>query len=214
MSITRTLLRTCITLSAAMLLLATAIHTASARNLSLSNQRFLVFWSRWEFREPSGFLVIRCRLTLDGSFHARSIVKSRGSLIGAITRPDIDKENCTGGQAQAKGPFPWHVTYDSFTGALPNITSARIGISRFRFLLISPGLSTCEYGNATDNLIFSAGLTGSEITSLTPVEGSNSFTLIEGTAFCPGAPRLVTEVNDRGVVTLLNSNTRIRITLI
>jgi len=211
---TRTLLRTCIALAGASLLLATAIHTASARNLSISNQRFLVFWSKIEFRENGGFVSLRCRITLDGSFHERTIVKSRGSLIGAVTRVDVDKNNCTGGQALAKGPFPWHVTYDSFTGALPNITTIRIGISRFRYLLIAPGLATCEYGNATDNVIASVGLTGGEITSMTPVEGSNTTTLIEGTAFCPAAGRLVTEASDRGVVTLLNSNTRIRITLI
>jgi len=198
----------------AAMMLSAVVGAASARNLSISNQRFLVFWSRLEFREPIGFLVVRCRVTLDGSFHERTIVKSRGSLIGAVTRVDVDKNNCTGGQALAKGPFPWHVTYDSFTGALPNITTVRIALSRFRFLLISPGAATCEYGNATDNVVGSVGLTGSEVTSLVPVEGSNTATFIEGTGPCPATGRLVTEASDRGVVTLLNSNTRIRITLI
>jgi len=197
----------------AALLLSAAISTAGARSLSVSSQTIRATWSRLEFNQESIGLSVRCQVTLEGSFHSRTIAKVARALIGAITRVDVFTERCTGGFAKGKPPFPWHITYESFTGTLPTITSVRLLLARFRFLLIVPGLATCEYGTATDNVTGAANLNASgEVTSLAPVAGSNIAHKTEpSTIFCPNEGVLV---GPEGVVTALNSTTRIRVTLI
>jgi len=208
----RTSAKLSLTALIAALLLSAAISTAGARSLSVSSQTIRAVWSRLEFNEEGIGLSVRCQLTLEGSFHSRTITKVRGALIGAITRVDVFTERCTGGWLKGKPPFPWHITYESFTGALPAITSVRLLLARFRYLLISPGLATCEYGTATDNVVYSAAMTSGEITSLSPVAGSNLPHKTEpSTFFCTNAGALV---GPEGVVTALNSTAKLRVTLI
>ena len=193
----------------AALLLASAISTASARSLSVSNQNIRVMWSSLEF---NGGVIVRCRVTLEGSFHSRTIVKMARTLIGAITRATVDELDCTNGNGRPRNEtLPWHITYEGFTGTLPNITSVFVLLSRLRFLLTVPGLCTGEYGIATDNITGRATLNaGREITELEPVAGRNRATLHSGTVFCPGSGTF----GGRGTVTLLGTTTRIRVTLI
>jgi hypothetical protein len=209
---------------ATIFLLALATSSASARNLSLSNQNFRVTWTSLEFTGAE-ISVLRCPVTLEGSFHARTIVKAR-ALIGALTRAVINQAACSGGIFAAfngteryngttsPNTLPWHVTYDSFTGTLPNISTLRIAISRFRFgLRDSAGFCTGQYGNETDSIVAGAVIgAGREVISLTPIAGSNTWTLIrrDGGIFCPGSMR----IDGTGNVTLLGAATRITVTLI
>ena len=194
---------------ASSLLLALGITTASARNLSFSNQTIRVAWSSVEFTSS---VIVRCRLTLEGSFHTRTITKVVRSLIGSITRATMDEANCTNGNGRARTEtLPWHLTYEGFTGTLPNIDSIFAVISRFRLNMTVPGLCTADYGIATDNITGQAVVGGgSEFTTLTPVTGRNRVTLHSGGAFCPGSAAF----GGTGNVTILNSTTRVRITLI
>lgn len=190
----------------AALLLASAVSTASARNLSISNLNIRATWSRLEF--TSGLGTARCALILEGSFHSRTIAKAPGTLIGAITR--FAYGPCTGGTPRTRG-FPWRLSYESFSGILPSIGSVRLLLSRF---VIQEG--NCTYGSSTDNLAFEAGLSAGEITTLKPVEGRNRYHLLEG----PGGPfscaleYTMASSADDGIVRLLNSTTRVRLTLI
>jgi hypothetical protein len=201
---------------AAALLLSAAVSTASAGRLSVSNQNLRVTWSRLEFQAPSRSVTVRCQVTLEGSFHSRTITKTPGTLIGALTRINVKTETCTGGRAQPSRPAPWHVTYEGFTGTLPNITSVRLLLARFQFDIIAIGV-TCRMGTATDNVTGSAALNATgEVTSLAPVGGRNTANLLEGPGGgeffgCPSSGVLV---GTEGVVTVLNSTTRIRVTLI
>ena len=205
----RTFARTSTAVLAAALLLAAAVNTASARVLSVSNQNIRVTWSSLE---EVGAITVRCRVTLEGSFHSRTIVKVARTLIGAITRATVDEANCTNGSESPRNEtLPWHLTYEGFAGTLPNIFSVFVLLSRFRFRLISPGICTADYGIATDNITSRASLNASrEITELEPVAGRNRLTLHSGTAFCPGSRTFL----GRGTVTLLGTTTRIRVTLI
>ena len=193
----------------AALLLASAISTASASRLSVSNQNIRVTWSSLEFQ---GLVTVRCRVTLEGSFHSRTIVKVARTLIGAITRADVDEANCTNGIGRPRNEtLPWHITYEGFTGTLPNIATVLVLLSRLRFNLIVPGACTGDYGIATDNITGRATLNASrEITELEPVTGRNRANLHSGTPFCPGSGTFAS----RGTVTLLGTTTRIRVTLI
>ena len=197
----------------AALLLASALSAASARNLELSEQRIRVTWSRIEF--GNSLFTLSCQLTLEGSFHSRTIAKVAGLLIGSITRTNLKSETCSGlggGTATPKG-FPWHLTYESFTGTLPSITSIRLLLSRFLMEFVVLGIR-CTYGTTTDNVTFSAALNAArEVTNLTPLEGRNVGHKLEGGEFCPPELRLMSTAGD-GLVRVLNTTTRVRVTLI
>jgi hypothetical protein len=195
------------------LLLSAALSTSSARNLSVSNENIRVTWSRLEFQTS---VTVRCHITLEGRFHSRTIAKVARTLIGLITRVDIHEASCTGGRYRPLNT-PWHLTYESFSGTLPNITSVRLLLARFRYELRASlfGIpATCFYGNETDNITYSAAVNASrEVTELTPVTGRNTATLIEGTFGCPGSRTLVSGLGD-GRAAVAGTTTRIRVTLI
>jgi len=204
-------------------LLASAIATATARNLSTSEQNVRVTWASLEFTSEITE-AIRCRITLEGSFHARTIAKVARQLIGAVTKAII-AHPCTnaeawahnGTEAEPRGTtpntLPWHITYEGFSGTLPNITLIFLLLSRARFLVSTPG---CQgtYVNSTDNVtgnVVRDPATGA-ITTLTPVAGRDRITLVTrlGGIFCPERGGFVGTAQ----VTRLASATRITITLI
>jgi hypothetical protein len=108
--------------SSVAIMLAMTAGGASARNLSTSSQRFRITWSPLTF--TAGTSVVACPVTLEGSFHSRTIVKSLSSLIGYITRAVIvgTLPTCVGGTATVHTErLPWHVRYGGFRGRLPTI---------------------------------------------------------------------------------------------
>lgn len=194
----------------AALLLASAIGTASARSFSITSQTIRATYRRLEFAPEFPGPVVSCPVTLEGSFHSRSFAKVRSTLIGAITRAAAREASCTNGRVILES-LPWHLTYESFTGLLPNITTLQVLVSRFR-LTLSVSARVCTYGTATDNLTFRAVVNGSaEFTELLQVEGRNRFNLVEG--FCNGPGSLAASIGE-GAITALNASTRIRLTLI
>ena len=217
----RTSVKLLLSALAASLLLAAAVGTASASRISVSNQNIRVTWSRLTFE---GGAAIVCAVTIEGSFHTRTIEKVARSLIGAITKAIVNRASCTGGTGSTfngvetyngrvpANTLPWHVTYESFRGTLPNITAVNILLSRFRFGIEIPGICTGEVGNATDNVTGEAAVgAGGQVTRITPVAGSNRATIIRnGGIFCPATG----ELNGAGEVFLLGTTTRISVTLI
>jgi len=207
----RITIRASLTALIAAMLLASALSAASARNLSVSNNMFRATWSRMEFQ--SSLVTVRCQVTIEGSMHSRTIPKISGLLIGSVTRIDIKEASCTGGTARPDRPPPWHVTYEGFTGSLPTIATVRFLAQRFQFAIASMGV-TCKYGNATDTVTNTLILNASgEATNILPLTGRNIANLLEGGGLCPAAGTMVSTTED-GRVTLLNSTTRIRVTLI
>jgi len=195
----------------AAMLLASALSTASARNFEVSNQTFNATWSRLEFQ--SSLVTIRCLVTIEGSFHSRTIPKIERLLIGSVTKIQIKEDSCTNGRARPERPPPWHLTYEGFTGRLPNIETIRLLLSRFQFAIIALGV-TCKYGTSTDNLTGSAALNaGREVTNIQPLTGRNIANLLEGGGLCPASGTLVGGPSD-GIVRLLETTMRIRVALI
>ena len=110
---------------AAILVLAAAAGLASANRLSYSTQAFRIIWSRLTFSESGGGIHISCPVTLEGSFHARTLTKTR-AYVAHITSAAVDDPNCQEGHASIlEESLPWDVMYDSFRGRLPSITSVR-----------------------------------------------------------------------------------------
>jgi hypothetical protein len=116
---------------AAAIVLAALVGAASAHRLAMSSQSFRATWTEFRFIE-TGTRVIRCKLTLEGSFHSRTLSKVLEQLIGYVTRATT--ETCTGGSVEfLPSTLPWHVRYDGFSGTLPRITEIHIRVIGFSF---------------------------------------------------------------------------------
>ncbi|HEX7292322.1 MAG TPA: hypothetical protein VF250_14470 [Conexibacter sp.] len=154
MKISRVLLAT----ASASVLLGALASCASARGFSLSNQSMRATFTSVEI---TIFEEVRCQLTLEGSFHSRTIAKVARSLIGYITRAVVGP--CNGTTATIlRETLPWHVRYQGFLGALPDITSitthvigAGLRLGGFGFACLvgtteaEPGILTYDRNNTT-----------------------------------------------------------------
>jgi hypothetical protein len=96
--------------------------------------------------EEATFAVI-CELSLVEELERR-IEKSVGAVIGDVISATMS--NCREGRVRLLGPEvgrPWRITYVSFTGTLPSITSLRREIRGFGLLLETFfGAAQCLYG--------------------------------------------------------------------
>jgi len=109
----------------ATLLLAALVESASARSFSTSSQRFRATFTSFEITGPAA--TVRCQLTFEGSFHARTFAKVAGSLLGYVDRSTLG--TCAEGTATLlREALPWHIRYLSFANSLPLITSIRMNI--------------------------------------------------------------------------------------
>jgi hypothetical protein len=124
----------------AALTLAALGGTGSGNRISISEQRFLAIWPREAQLNVSGSgFEVACELTLEGSFHYSTFLKTR-SLVGHITRARLGPiENCSrrngitsytilGTNAEGRLTTPWPIFYDSFSGRLPRMEGIRLGI--------------------------------------------------------------------------------------
>ena len=192
----------------ATLLMALAISTASARNLSISNQNIRITFNNLELgvEEVS---TTTCHITLEGSFHSRTLSKTPDTLVGFLTR--VTTGNCNAAVTVLTATLPWHIRYAGFSGRLPAIASilARgIGAA----FGIEPGLGiNCLFRS---NVNFSAlrntatgELTGIEVpTQEAPLTSGGGFGCPANTGFFRSG--------GNGSVMLLGVTTRLTVTLI
>jgi hypothetical protein len=129
---------------AAALVLASAVSTASARRFELSNQSFRLVWAHLIFQ--GGGAEVECPVTLEGSFHSRTLSKVSGQLVGYITRAIVahpcEKNEgwaLNGVEVTPSGAspqtLPWHIQYNSFSGTLPTISLIRVALIDASFLV-------------------------------------------------------------------------------
>jgi hypothetical protein len=154
---------------AAAAVLAVLVSTASANRLSISNPAIRAVWAPVTVIIPESSLEFVCAMTLEGSFHSSTIQKVAGALVGYITRASVGHP-CSGAGEMwvhngTEAPLgnvrptslPWHMTYQGFTGTLPNISEVRLllrGIrvtSMWRVGEITLCLAT--FGNAEESII-------------------------------------------------------------
>ena len=208
---------------AATLLLAVAVSSASGRALSVTTQTFRATWSSLEF--TSAIVTIRCRTTIEGSFHSRTIAKVERLLVGAVTRAII-AHACTNGEAwfdngseaeplgTAPRKLPYHLTYERFFGMLPAITGVGFLLSRISVAVRVNYMGfTCQarYGDSADNATLT--VLREEVTAeLTLIQAAGNLALVDSLAdsICPGRIGL----REIGDTTVLGSTNRITITLI
>jgi hypothetical protein len=205
----RTSFTTVVVALVAALLLALSLP-AAARNLSYSAQQFRIMWASLSFSAEEGGISITCPVTLEGSFFERTATKVRDVLRSRITRSTVG--SCSEGNATILAETqPWDVTYQSFTGVLPNISGVRYALLNAAFQ-VEPGLgivclarTTTAFPAAGD----AARDANGRITSLTP--DSSLAIPTTGSLACPRAGIFTGsgEVFVQG-----SSSTRVTLTLI
>jgi hypothetical protein len=138
-------------------LICIATGTASARSFSISNQTWrAIFYpfleeerrEQIEISNESGTTIYRCRLTLEGSFHSRSIAKVAETLIGYVNRAALGECGFLDTRLLSE-TLPWHVRYRSFLGALPNIISLSTAIVGMAMSIRDPLTGTVCLGRST-----------------------------------------------------------------
>jgi hypothetical protein len=212
----------------ATLLMGLAVSSATAGRFSVSNRNFRVTWANLIFEGQTAEgaeagLNVTCPVTLEGSFHSATIRKTERALIGAISRGIVKRESCRSNLEPARATIlqetlPWHLTYESFAGTLPNITSITVLLRRYAFQLSATIFANrCLYrdaGNPEENQagIITRNTATGALSTLTPATGRRA-SFFSGAPFpeqCPPFGRLSGE----GQVFLLGNTTRISVTLI
>jgi hypothetical protein len=131
----------------AALALGALVSAATATRLAVSNQLFRVTWKSLSFNGGSSFGQVLCPVTIEGTFHSRTIVKSVGALIGFVTSATVASSSCTGGSARVlQESLPWHVLYTGFEGTLPKIATLFVSMLGGKFQVHSNlNLQNCLY---------------------------------------------------------------------
>jgi hypothetical protein len=191
----------------AALILGALVGTASAAHLSSSTSNFRIVWTSLELE--SG-VTVRCPVTIEGSIHSRTFVKTANALIGYITKAIFSEASCVGGKARALTEnFPWHIPYSSFSGNLPTIAKVRFNLIGMRLLVLATfpiiGEVSCLYTSETGHpaTLELNRETGGGITSTTA--GGR----INGTGVCPEG-----SLRGSGATTTLGTSLVASITLI
>jgi hypothetical protein len=170
-----------VALAAAMLFTS----AASARSFSITNQNIRATWRELIFEgkpeRPNNPGPIRCAVTMEGSFHTRTIIKEAGALIGYITRAQV-QHPCVGGEyifhngtetilrGRPETTLPWHLRYSSFTGRLPDITALNVVMRGMVMSADFTGLLRCleTFGSETEERIWIFNIAAGTITSFQP----------------------------------------------
>jgi hypothetical protein len=193
----------------ALIFAAAIAGTAFGRRIEVSNQAFRIAWRSLRFFSGAGEPDVTCPVTMEGSFHSRTISKVSGQLVGYITRVTVAPQTeppCTyanGARRLVILPelLPWHMRFDSFTGTLPAIRT-------LKWQLVGAGiaitaLETCLYkSTAARPLDFYFFLTETEGTG-------TSIPLFAGFA-CPAAET----IEGIDTLTVLNSTTALGLRLV
>lgn len=196
----------------AALVLGAAIGSASARRIETSEQKFLVRWAPLVFNGAFN-INISCPVTLDGSFHSKTLSKVSGQLVGYVTEVSVGPPaSCNGGSATILGPLPWHIRYDRFEGTLPAITGIRVQLVGAAFL-VATSVGSCLYRSNASKPAFGivrvgaggavSGLQADSSASIEEPAAENEF-------LCPPSGRF----EQTGSVTVPNSTTRITVKLV
>jgi hypothetical protein len=125
--------------------MALATGAASARRLEFSSQSFRLVWPNWRF-EWTFIGEMTCPVTLEGSFHSRTLSKVCGQLVGYITRAVSASTvpPCRNGTVtMLAATLPWHVRYVSFAGTLPAIARITVQIVGMSYRITAGTGATC-----------------------------------------------------------------------
>ncbi len=103
--------------------------SSMATRLSVSEVRFRATYANELFFRSSEGVNITCEATLEGLFLQATFAKTAGSSIAVVNRMSVNG----GCPMRFLTNTPWTISYSSFAGTLPNITSIDTTINPFSF---------------------------------------------------------------------------------
>ena len=170
--------------------------TSRASSFSLSTQRFETVFSPLTLRgiEGGSAFTAHCNVTLEGSFESRTFPIDRGPLeVGVVTRASISECDAEASRIIfLTETLPWTVTFASYTGTLPRISSIRYELRGLRVLVEAAPFMACLYRSTqTTPAVYVWGLAEGPVVEYA-MAGESSLALLtrlfEETFFiCPGA---------------------------
>lgn len=201
---------------------------AHASKLSLEERGFRFTWTRLEVKftyAEATETQIGCPVTLQGSFHSRTLAKARGALIGQVSTASVAEASCRAaegsfsGKLQALRTLPWHVTYQGFTGTLPLIQTIRIRAAGAAFRVYElptfgmPVDNSCLFASTAETpLAFNVSVNARfELVNVRMEEAGPNMPFSTGGLFCGSAPL---QISGTAFVTRLASVTAIALRLI
>lgn len=133
-------------IAGAALALGLSVADATANTLAMSDGEFRFAWSRLSW--TTSISRTTCSVTLEGSLHDTRFTKEVGQLIGHITSATVGE--CSGGSATLlRETLPWHLTYEGFSGRLPEITAIAVEIKGLS-VLFSTGFGNCLFETSAE----------------------------------------------------------------
>lgn len=159
---TQRTLRLILALAAATATLAVVTTAASATRLEIPNSErgFRIQWPSLTL-EAAGVRIV-CPITLSGSFALRTFAKRAGTRIGGVTAATAGA--CTEGTwTFLAETLPWEITYNSFGGSLPTITSLTWNLLRISWQ-ITNGITCLARSEVSRPLRFIYTVSGESIT--------------------------------------------------
>ncbi|HEX7292497.1 MAG TPA: hypothetical protein VF250_15365 [Conexibacter sp.] len=127
-------------MTAAAMALGALTSSAASRNLSISSQTLRSNFRELRFEGLFGNTV--CQVTMEASFHSRTMAKVVGQLIGYVTAFGLGP--CATGTATVLNEtLPWHIRYRSFAGTLPDITDVNLDVIGFSIRARTPEGFNC-----------------------------------------------------------------------
>jgi hypothetical protein len=157
----------------------------------------------------SGFATVTCRVTMEGSFHSKTIAKVAESLIGYVSKATV--QECTGGSASAHG-LPWHMRYVGFEGSLPAILNNRDAVWNFSIQVTAIGI---ECGFTSTGASPLKGIetrnTGTGVAESLRIDETAQIPKSSGGSFCGTSGR---EEGTSGSLTVGGGTAKITVTLV
>ena len=155
----------------------------------------------------NGAHAISCPVTIEGTYHSRTIAKVSGALIGHVTNAFVGAPSTCllGSLTVRRETLPWHVRYDSFAGTLPNIASIKQQLVGARFG-VTEGAATCDILTSAARPLYITYVRGATDVSSASAEGT--IPTVEG-FLCP----LGTELTAAGETPQVNEQGANRVTI-
>jgi hypothetical protein len=180
----------------ASLLLLLVQGSAEAQRFETTNTSVRVTFPNLRFSNTvgTGGVEVTCPVTIEGTFHSRTITKTGEQLVGYVTRAIINEPRCVffngaEGVSIQTSSLPWHIRYESFTGPLPEITRIQLRDALMGLILRAFGVG-CLFKSTVASPVrgwAERNPTTKQVTNLT-IERNTAIPRFEGSTFlCPSS---------------------------
>jgi hypothetical protein len=194
------------------LALGVAVGIASANRMAINLEparpaTFRAVWADFIFAGAQTSSVFTCALTLEGSFHSKTISKVSESLIGYVTSAMMG--NCNA--RVLSETLPWHVRYRAFFGALPNIEAVVLRVIGFTLSAPSGIFGSCLYASTAASPLQGTMRMSRGTAEAIQIAEEHSIPLSVENLACPSA---VDMEGTTSSLTLLGTTEKIRLLLV